>query len=548
MIAPPLGSCVAAHFASLVEGDRGAGAMAPPPNMWSCRHLGVYMSYLCVGFIYGAALAIVYPIVIVLNQESNNYQQAVQGAFCFFWSFKVVFGYLSDNVSICGLRRKPYLLMGWMLAISASTALAVIAQLSGVRRICESANRERVDCENRSSVAYSFEVQDVSVTALVLLMCANNFGYVLADVAMDSLVIEYARREPPEDRGGIQGMCYTCRAGGFIVSTALTGFGLNGPMYGGDFDFELSLSTFLWILVGLQCVGLPWWVSLHEERVELPREDSRQTLRHVTDLMRNTAFSKMMLFNVLMNASQTATVNARNSVLSTWVEMSPLAYSMDQVLQYVIMMATLAAAATWLKHFSWRGLLIGGTALYIGIMFLFWLVVFDVVRNQWLVIFIDADQTFAQNIGYLVVMWACVEMAPVGIEGTTLALATSVGNAGQSLGGYLTMGYNAAFALSREDLRLDTEHTRQQYIYNAILVMATQCLYIPFLAWMPNQKQDARQKFERMDNSRVLAFLAMAAVLFAASWGAGTTIAGLFCACSPVLGGSGCIEGVCSTK
>ena len=38
------------------------------------------------------------------------------------------------------------------------------------------------------------------------------------------------------------------------------------------------------------------------------------------------------------------------------------------------------------------------------------------------------------EVGYLVVMWACVEMAPTGLEGTTLALATTVGNAGQSLG------------------------------------------------------------------------------------------------------------------
>merc|ERR1719160_1592310 len=145
------------------------------------------------------------------------------------------------------------------------------------------------------------------------------------------------------------------------------------------------------------------------------------------------------------------------------------------------MMATLAAAARWLKHWPWRALLLYGTAFYIAMMFLFWLVVFDVVRNQWLVIFIDCDQTFAQNIGYLVVMWACVEMAPAGIEGTTLALATSVGNAGQSLGSYVVMAYNACFALSRQDLAADSEYTRRQYMYNSLLVMATQCLYLLLL-------------------------------------------------------------------
>merc|ERR1719198_1857457 len=117
------------------------------------------------------------------------------------------------------------------------------------------------------------------------------------------------------------------------------------------------------------------------------------------------------------------------------------------------MMLTLAAAAKWLKRYSWRGLLVFGTAFFVAVMFLFWLVVFDVVRNPWLVIFIDGDQQFAQNIGYLVVMWAVVEMAPPGIEGTSLALTTTVANAGQSLGNYITIALNSMFALSRDDLQ-----------------------------------------------------------------------------------------------
>ena len=33
-------------------------------------------------------------------------------------------------------------------------------------------------------------------------------------------------------RGAIQGTCYTVRAAGFVVSTALVGFGLDGPVRG----------------------------------------------------------------------------------------------------------------------------------------------------------------------------------------------------------------------------------------------------------------------------------------------------------------------------
>merc|ERR1711988_1094558 len=117
--------------------------------------------------------------------------------------------------------------------------------------------------------------------------------------------------------------------------------------------------------------------------------------------------------------------------------------SVDNNIGQLIQIVTLFAAAKYLKRFNWQMLLIAGTAFWCVWQIAFWLVVFDVIRNPWFVVLIDMDQTFAQNIGYLVVMWAVVEMAPPGLEGTTLALTTTVANAGQSLGSCVVMLYNA---------------------------------------------------------------------------------------------------------
>jgi len=118
-----------------------------------------------------------------------------------------------------------------------------------------------------------FTSSALKVNVLVLLMTANNFGYVMADVAMDSLAIEYAKREHPDKRGEIQGMCYATRSVGFLVANLITGFGFNGEVFKGDFPFSLSIPAFLWILVGLQCVGLPWWIAL-EDKVVIKDEQS----------------------------------------------------------------------------------------------------------------------------------------------------------------------------------------------------------------------------------------------------------------------------------
>jgi hypothetical protein len=42
------------------------------------------------------------------------------------WSFKLLYGMLSDCVPVFGLRRKPYFLLGWLLYVSANVALALL--------------------------------------------------------------------------------------------------------------------------------------------------------------------------------------------------------------------------------------------------------------------------------------------------------------------------------------------------------------------------------------------------------------------------------------
>merc|ERR1711988_1455954 len=154
--------------------------------------------------------------------------------------------------------------------------------------------------------------------------------------------------------------------------------------------------------------------------------------------------------------------------------------SVDNNIGQLIQIVTLFAAAKYLKRFNWQMLLIAGTAFWCVWQIVFWLVVFDVIRNPWFVVLIDMDQTFAQNIGYLVVMWAVVEMAPKNMEGTTLALATTVGNAGQSLGGYILVAFNAMFSLSQKQIEQDAVSTRWQYCYNSMAVILVQWAYLLF--------------------------------------------------------------------
>merc|ERR1711874_53466 len=96
--------------------------------------------------------------------------------------------------------------------------------------------------------------------AMVVINCA---GYVLADVCMDSMSIDLAKRESPEDRGRIQANIYVMRQAGWTIATAL-GFlmndgpwGGNGPIWGGH--AYIHFPALLWIVLIGQCVGMPFW-------------------------------------------------------------------------------------------------------------------------------------------------------------------------------------------------------------------------------------------------------------------------------------------------
>jgi len=320
----------------------------------------------------------------------------------------------------------------------------------------------------------------------------------------------------------------------------------------------------LWNGVGLQGVGLPVWLVLHEDKInpgtdllESQTEVAETSFTKMWELLHNVAFSKLMIFNVLMNASQCVIVNARNSVLARWVGMSPLTQATDSIIGYILQAITLYCAGRWFKSYNWRGLLVFGTFYFVVFLFAFWLVIFDVgpFRNQWFVVVIDADQTFAQSVGYLVAMWACVEMAPPGIEGTTLALTTTIGNAGQSLGSYVTIAFNSMFDLSQAALLTNIDgtpctpspgehcagsmHTRYEYMYNAIAVMICQCLFMLFFAWMPTSMTDSAERYAKHETSSNFRVWAVILVIFAVTWGSGTTIAAMICPDNSILGGDG---------
>lgn len=114
-------------------------------NPWSLKYIGIPLNYLAVGIPYGGSTKLLYPILTVKNETTSAFQGAASSLVVIFWSYKILFGILSDCFPVFGLKRKPYIIAGWILCVVFLAALALMGN-------------------------------DVTPTNLVLMLTLANFG------------------------------------------------------------------------------------------------------------------------------------------------------------------------------------------------------------------------------------------------------------------------------------------------------------------------------------------------------------------------------------
>jgi hypothetical protein len=159
------------------------------------QNLAVPVCYLLVGLLHG--LLGPFTNVFALELGATEAQQVtVHGIRVLPASFKLLFGWISDNFPICGYRRKSYMLLGWSLA---SLSLVTLLTFSDLHMTPEGPP------ENAPSIPF-----------LSVCLLGFGIGYWLADVMGDSIVAEKAKLEI--EKGHIQSTCYACRFFGLMVA------------------------------------------------------------------------------------------------------------------------------------------------------------------------------------------------------------------------------------------------------------------------------------------------------------------------------------------
>ena len=98
------------------------------PDMWSADYIGLYSQYAAVGLLYGSTGTCSIFCPYVFHGNSNLCANA-SNMVTFAWNFKILYAVLCDCIYPFGLRRRPWMILGFSGALVTLFVLAVCAQV-----------------------------------------------------------------------------------------------------------------------------------------------------------------------------------------------------------------------------------------------------------------------------------------------------------------------------------------------------------------------------------------------------------------------------------
>ncbi|RLN95773.1 hypothetical protein BBJ28_00015956 [Nothophytophthora sp. Chile5] len=500
------------------------------PNLFHWRYIGLLVQYAAVGVLYGGLPRTVYPF---LNNylHLNGYQTlSARVLLSLPWSFKVVIGIVSDCFPILRSRRRAYMVVGWLVCSGMLLTLVFVPQeppfyMDPSLRGKDLSMMAAKELQGR----VNWRAPDSASLYIVLLMLAG-LGYMIADVASDGLVVEFAQREPESIRGNIQSTVYLVRSIAMIVAALLVGFGLNSEDYGGSFTWSLSMSQLMLICSLLSLVAIPAAVWLvHEPPIDECLPKVADYLRGLWTLLQNTAMVQILAYRFFSGIFDGFTITATDPIQRYWAHVHPLNESLFAVLGLLVFSLALYVTKRVGLGWSWRRVIAWTTVAVVVLdAVVGMLTVWDVLRSQWFWLGTPILEELPQAMSFLVSTFVVVEMAERGNEAAVYGLLTTVANLANPFAACISKNVNALFDVGVADIIRDSTHVRWQVTWTILLAYTMKLLSLAWLPLLPRQKRET-QELKRRAGSWFWGGVATVTIFgFALVWSVATNLLSIF--------------------
>jgi hypothetical protein len=523
--------------------DLEGGALRPggAPDLFGRECFGLLAQYAAVGMVFGTLPGVVYPFLTqYLNMEGTQTASA-RVLVTLPWSFKVVYGVISDCFPICGYRRRPYMLLGWGVSFVMLLAMACMSPGPPYYPDRKYATMKPADITPAIRATFNESSRDKGGVFIILMMLTA-VGYVGADVAADAVVCELAQREPEAVRGRTQTAIYTTRTVFVIVSQVLSGFFFNGVAYGGDYSFSLSFPQLMLVLAIflLPILPLTWYFISEEKSAGVPL---RKYLGDLWALLQTRVMYQVIAYQFFAGLLDKMVWVAADPVAAYWIRVTNLNDKLQAIASNAVFAVTLALTAKYGLHWNWRSMTaITMVAVVVLDAIVTMLGVWDVVRSQWFWLGVPVVEHIPSSINFIIGTYVIVELAGDGNEAAVYGLVSTVANLALPLASTISKNLNSCFAVTNTDIQTDSTHVRWAVTATIAISYAGKLLSLCLLPLLPPQKAQTQELLRTGGSSKWMGLLTLAYVLFALVWSILTNVLSIFptTKCLRIAGGRGC--------
>ncbi|KAF0697783.1 Aste57867_11576 [Aphanomyces stellatus] len=473
-----------------VEKGHRAGALrdGPPPTYTSPEVLALFGQYICVGLMMGVLNNITYPMFTAYFHLEGTRLNSAKALMNLAWSFKVFIGMMSDCLPLWGMRRKPYMLLGWLIN---SVCMIILA----CKHFGDPLYIDRSLDGRPLSNLTADELTRVNVLApdqgnfVVLLCTIATFGHTISDVCADALVVEYAQREPESHRGRIQSLIYAVRLGAQAASGLVLGICVNSPNFGGSFSWDIGVNGIFIMLAVASCLVMPiTYFFVHEEK-----RAAVSVVDYLTQfwaLAQKRAVWQVMIYlfwSTLLSGFITMT--AADYVKLYWAKVESFNSALMSTLGNIILAAVLMLMGSYGTQWNWCTAIVLTTLVSNGLdAIVQYMTIYDVFRNQWFYLGVPLAEQLPIGINWAVGMYVIVELAEDGNEGIIYGLLTTVINLPEIFGAMITNMYCANFKIKSTDIATDASDVRRDVAICYAIIYATRAISCFLVQIFPNQK------------------------------------------------------------
>ncbi|KDO28366.1 hypothetical protein SPRG_06605 [Saprolegnia parasitica CBS 223.65] len=507
-------------------------------ELHSREAIGLLAQYAAVGVVYGCLPALVYPVYVKYMNFAGYEAASYSVLITICWSFKVFLGMLSDCFPIGGYKRRPYMLIGWAVCLACMCLMAFVpfpdpylGRGLGLSAAASSKVRGG-DLSNLTADQKRLVNVDAASEAnyWILLSSLGSFGYMLADVAADAMVVEYAHREPIHIRGRLQSAIYAVRYAFSMLPLLVVGICMNGPEYDGSFTWSISPNVVFALLIAPCALAI--WATLFlivEDRGVKPHV--RSYLWNLWSLLRLRVMWQICAFRFFSNFFYKFDSTATPIIPSLWANVQPLTKSLFAVANALLTSVAIYICGRYGLNWNWRITIALAT---IGVMTIdgtiLMLTTWNVVRED-----------LPAGIRFIVSGYCAVEIADIGNEGVVFGLVTTIVNLATPFSTVCYKLISSYLTLSPKDLAADTYDVRLQVTYSYAIAYGFKLASFAFLPLLPPQKA-AVQKLKRTGgSSTVAAFAVLLVFSVALTFSIVTNLMALFpqTSCYRIAGGNG---------